>query len=203
MPNLIRLSIVGTSEEPINMFAHQWEQIILKLVPHLKLFRFYVTGSTADVTLTIEEFLEPFRREFWQKRQWYVGIDVVDDTIDHIFTLPCPIRKDSSFRMITNISRDLTTIPLSSIHHDTSLYCSQATNECAPATSPFDILHTCSDDDGGDLLSFIIGKHEESFNEPLELEHVIMVQLSYERPCLCDAKISNSINEDKHFNRQV
>ncbi|CAF3603157.1 unnamed protein product, partial [Rotaria sp. Silwood2] len=48
------------------------------------------------------------------------------------------------------------------IHHDTSLYCSQATNECAPATSPFDILHTCSDDDGGDLLSFIIGKHEES-----------------------------------------
>ncbi|CAF4294258.1 unnamed protein product [Rotaria sp. Silwood2] len=80
---------------------------------------------------------------------------------------------------------------------------SSATNECAPATSPFDILHTCSDDDGGDLLSFIIGKHEESFNEPLELEHVIMVQLSYERPCLCDAKISNSINEDKHFNRQV
>ncbi|CAF4108854.1 unnamed protein product, partial [Rotaria sp. Silwood2] len=48
------------------------------------------------------------------------------------------------------------------IHHDTSLYCSQTTNECGTATSHFDILYTCSDNDGGDLLSFIIEKHEEN-----------------------------------------
>ncbi|CAF3312085.1 unnamed protein product, partial [Rotaria sp. Silwood2] len=99
--------------EPIHIFADQWEQKLLTFVPHLMFFRFYVSGPTANVTLTIEEFLEPFRREFWQKRQWYIGVDVVNDSIDHIFTLPCPVRNGFEFRMIASIPRDLTTIPLS------------------------------------------------------------------------------------------
>lgn len=126
MPNLYSLSVFGVSTESVDLFARQWERAILTHIPRLKTFRFYVTGSAADAPLTIEEFLQPFRDPFWQVRQWYVGLDIVNDTIDHVFTLPCPATYESPLRMIANLPRALTTLPASCTYISPSFSCSQA-----------------------------------------------------------------------------
>ncbi|CAF3732071.1 unnamed protein product [Rotaria sp. Silwood1] len=92
-------------------------------------------------------------------------------------------------RVVLNLfeNRD-TSLLRQTIHYDTSLYRLQATNECVTATSCFDILfqillssqcaplqvnetkkdyvsfawHTCSDEDEGELLSFLIQEHREN-----------------------------------------
>ena len=126
MPNLYSLLVFGVSTESVDLFARQWERAILTHIPHLKTFRFYVTGLAADASLTIEEFLQPFRDRFWQARQWYVGLDVVNETIDHVFTLPCPTTDEFPLRMIANLPRTLTTLPASCTYILPSFSSSQA-----------------------------------------------------------------------------
>ncbi len=69
MPNLRRLSLVGVYQTSVTLLAEQWKECFLTYTPHLTDFRFYLTSLSTDRSLSIDEILKSFRKEFWQERK--------------------------------------------------------------------------------------------------------------------------------------
>ncbi|CAF2522002.1 unnamed protein product [Rotaria sp. Silwood2] len=88
MPNLLRLTIDTT-----NMYlnGHQWEQIIVKQLRKLKIFRFRMTfsffenNSNNNIEEQIDLLLDTFRTPFWlNEHGWFVRCDWNAQAIDNI-----------------------------------------------------------------------------------------------------------------------
>ncbi len=112
MPNLRRLSLVDVYQTSVTLLAEEWKECFLTYTPHLTDFRFYITILWTDRSLSIDEILKSFRKEFWQERKWYAAVDVKEDENLHLYSLPCP-RLYQPLEIITYAAHRLTTLPAS------------------------------------------------------------------------------------------
>jgi hypothetical protein len=109
MPNLHKLII---DLENIKLNGHQWERIIIKSAPQLKIFRFKMSISRHNNKLSdqeIDALLDTFRTPFWfDEHQWYVRCDVEHQCL---YTVPYAFHFFStgavSLRLIVNAAENI------------------------------------------------------------------------------------------------